>query len=120
MEAQQNETRKIENLGKDVSSHVRLSEPEHQRIRKEQQITGKSIPWLLKNAYFKGPLCVPLMGVEEQRALLVELRRIGNNINQIAKKINSGFREGWNEEFNQLCQQVSIVRQYIAGIYGGR
>lgn len=120
METQTTGIRKIESLGKDISSHVRLSESEYQRITKEQKITGKSIPWLLKNAYFKGPLCALLMGVEEQRALLVELRRIGNNINQIAKKINSGFREGWNDEFNQIRHELSIVRQYIAGIYGGR
>lgn len=120
METQNNEMKKIEGIGKDVSTHVRLTEEEYQRISKEQRITGKSIPWLLKNAYFKGPLCAPLMSVEEQRAVFVELRRIGTNINQIAKRVNAGFREGWNDEIERTCRELSIVRQYIAGIYGGR
>jgi len=43
---------------------VRFTDKEYNRIQLEQRITGKSIPWLLRNAYFKGPAEPPSIGAE--------------------------------------------------------
>ena len=102
----------------DLRVTVRFSEEEYDRLRVEQYITGDSIPTQLKTAYFKGPRCSPVMNIEEQRGLLTELRRIGNNINQIAKYLNSGFREGWNDEFIQIRDGIAALRRFVGG-FGG-
>jgi len=107
-------------LNTEYSTHVRLSEEQYLFLQKEQRITGKSIPTVLKERCFSKPLTKVLLSPEEQRVLLVELRRIGTNVNQIARRVNSGLREGWYEAMEKVAQDLSNVRQWIAGIYGSR
>lgn len=104
--------------GPELRTHVRFTIEEWERIQNDHIVTGKSIPVLLKLTYFKGPPLSPLMNPMDQRAVLVELRRIGNNINQIAKHLNSGFREGWNEGFIEVRESVAALRQFVTGICG--
>lgn len=102
------------------STHVRFSEDEYRRLLNDQFVTGDSIPALLKSAYFKTRQLVPLMNANDARAMMVELNRIGNNINQIARHLNSGYREGWNDPFLKLCEEISEIRRMVAGTNGGR
>lgn len=102
------------------ASCVKFSEEEYIRLLKDQVVRGESIPALLKEAYFKGPQCAPLMTAEDSRAALTELRKIGTNINQIAKHLNSGFREGWNSDFILIRDSISALRQFIVGFGGIR
>lgn len=102
------------------STHVRLSEKEFLRISNDSQLIGESIPWLLKRAYFKGPIVNPLMDKDSAVGLMKELNRIGTNINQIAKHLNSGFREGWNQNFVSVQEDLQAIRKFIAGFHGIR
>lgn len=106
------------NTNSNLRANVRFNEEEYARLQKDAFVLGKSIPILLKEAYFKGPQVSPLMNVEDQRVTLVELRRIGNNVNQIAKHFNSGFRNGCNKEFTEICENLSMLRKFVAGICG--
>lgn len=103
-----------------ASTHVRFSEQELSRIEKAARSTGRSIPWLLKTAFFNsGELC-PTFDKDSARSIQVELNRIGNNINQIAREINSGLKRGWNIEFERLNQQLSQIVQFMAVRVGNR
>lgn len=104
--------------GSGLRTTVRFSPDEYERLTNDKRVTGMSIPGLLKRTYFKGPPLSPLMCPEDQRTALTELRRIGTNINQIAKHLNSGFREGWYEEFVQVRDNVAWLRQFITGFSG--
>jgi hypothetical protein len=58
------------------------------------------------------------MSPAAQDYMLNELRRIGNNVNQIAKVLNSGFREGWNSALAQVRDDLDTLRRYVVGFYG--
>lgn len=97
---------------------VRFSEEEYVRISSDSITSGESIPVLLKEAFFKGPRLIPLMPAEDQRATMVELRRIGNNINQIARHFNAGLRNIGIREFSEIRDAIAALRRFIAGFNG--
>lgn len=103
------------------SSHVRFSETELIRIQTMQQVTGLSIPDLLKKAVFKRhDLERPLFSKEDADRIMSELRRQGNNINQIAKQINSGLMAGWSQSFNSLVKGYVDLRHMISVNHANR
>jgi hypothetical protein len=101
------------------STHVRLTEAEYRRLQNDRFVSGESIPTLLKASYFRRSQLVPLMNADDARALMIQLSRLGNNVNQIARHLNSGFREGWNDAFQKLCADLAEIRLRIAGIQDG-
>lgn len=101
-------------------THVRFSEQEFARIEKASRTTGRSIPWLLKTAFFNNGDLSPAFDKESARALQVELNRIGVNINQIAREINSGIRRGWNKEFEELNHRLGQILQMMAVRFANR
>lgn len=97
------------------STHVRFTEKEFLIIQKMQQTTGLSFPDLLKKALFRRvDLIQPLLSEEAVEKIMVELRRQGNNINQIAKQINSGLAHGWNQAFNGFVRAYVDIRHIIS------
>lgn len=99
-------------------ANVRFTEKEWDRILREKDVTGRSIPELLKNRFFHYPAYVTALSPETQQAILMLHRRMSNNLNQIAKVLNSGFREGWSNGFLEVRNDLSEVRRLIAGVYG--
>lgn len=102
----------INNIGK--ASCVKFSPQEYNQIQKVQKTTGESIPTLLKSAFFK---CVtdfrPLMDRESASNILRELKRIGNNINQITKHLNAGFGFEACRGFPEICEELRNIRKII-------
>ena len=98
-----------------LSSHVRFTEYEYNRLQKMKMTTGLSIPDLLKKALFnRMDLERPLLNPDDVSKIMEELRRQGNNINQIAKQINSGLLKGWNHSFNALVRSYQDIRHMIS------
>lgn len=94
---------------------VRFSEHEYNRLLKMKATTGLSIPDLLKKALFnRMDLERPLLSPDDVSKIMEELRRQGNNINQIAKQINSGLLKGWNHSFNSFVRAYQDIRHLIS------
>ena len=91
------------------SSHVRLSDDELEQLEKDQYSRGMSIPDLLKEAYFKGRPTAILMTQEDRKMVLTEIARQGNNLNQLAKKVNAGIQES-------VQGDVSDIKRILTGI----
>lgn len=97
------------------SSHVRFTEKELLIVQRMQRETGLSVPDLLKKALFRRvDLVRPLLSKDDVERIMVELRRQGNNINQIAKQLNSGLSQGWNQSFNSLVSAYVSIRHMIS------
>lgn len=97
------------------SSHVRFTESELAMVKKMQEASGLSIPDLLKKALFRRTgFERPLFSKEDAERIMVELRRQGNNLNQIAKQINSGLMTGWSQSFNALVRGYVDLRHMIS------
>jgi len=97
---------------------VRLSEEEFLKFKDLAEKLGISIPELLKSTLQKRKL-LPCHKEDIQK-LLVELSRIGNNVNQIAKRLNSGFRAGFESaELKAIMAQLVWLKDFCRGeVYG--
>lgn len=102
------------------SSHIRFSKQEYQRLLKDKEITGKSIPWLLKTIYFKKDISTPTLDLETRKAVRRELAAIGNNLNQLARKANTGIFGDLQEDLIESLQTIKTLRSYLGQDYGDR
>lgn len=106
------------NLGESTRHvcYVRMSPTEYKRLQKMIQATGISAPELFRRSLFQRmDLERPLFTPEQAKEFGTELKRQGNNINQIARKINSGLMTGWsqalaavNASYLKLSQMVTV------------
>ncbi len=108
------------NPSKPRATCVKFTETEYERIQKASHILGETIPQILKSSFFKGPEISVLLTNEDAKSIMSQLQKIGTNVNQIAKHLNAGIREGFNDGLNQAVEQLKIIRQYISGVYGHR
>ena len=99
---------------------VRFTDVEYGRIVNEAKLSGESIPTLLRKSHFSKKKLKLLFTEFERHTVCTELRRIGNNVNQIAKKVNSGVLEGWHSELEEVKQMLSRMYLLAVGAYGSR
>ncbi len=83
--------RKIENRKRNQTLSIRLTQAEKSAICKK----SKKAHLTLTEYILKSSLQTEIKVVDLQ-PLLVELKRIGNNLNQITRKINSGAFNSYN------------------------
>ena len=80
--------------------YIRVTPQEYLRVLKMAQATRKNPQELFKRALFdRVDLEKPiyLMLPEQAEDCRNDLKRIGNNVNQIAKHLNSGLMTGWTQ-----------------------
>jgi hypothetical protein len=101
---------------RDFKTNVRFTEREYIRISKEAKELGKTIPALLREVYFSGSELKFLMQPGIAKSILTELRRIGNNHNQIARRLNSGHGiDGFNNPVEETSKGLRRIYSYISG-----
>ena len=92
---------------------IRLTKVEKKRIERNAKRAERSITDYIVLLSLEMPIHV----AEDVRPLLIELKRIGNNLNQIAAKINSGvfrsydFQDVVDEQKKIYEQLLEIVRK---------
>jgi len=99
-------------------SHLRFSAEEYARLVEDARVYGDSIPNLIKAIYFKKKLLQPAMSKDDADRVLAALNRIGNNINQIARQLNAGFREGFNPAVQEMAESLRAIKTFILGYRG--
>ena len=93
--------------------YLRFSDLEYNQITKDSLKRGLKVQDILKRTYFNLDDGMPLMPVEKCNEFILEIKRIGVNINQISKKINSGFRTGWSFRFEKAMYDLKILKQAV-------
>ena len=81
-----------ENRKRNKTLTVRLTEKERNRIISNAMKAGLNIT----DYIVKLSLEIPIHVAEDVKPMLLELKRIGNNLNQITTKINSGAFTSYN------------------------
>ena len=97
--------------------YVRFTEEENQRLEEEEKQTGKTGPELLKEAYLGKKATAVLMKDDDKNHFCIQLNRIGNNVNQIAKRINSGFAQGYDQDIETVRAQLSALLAWMTAKY---
>ncbi len=99
--------------------YVRLTPQEHDKLVKDVLKAGKSAPALLKRAYFEKNPMIILMADPDRDHFIAQINRIGNNVNQIARHLNSGFAFGFQNELETIRAQLTILITWITARYRG-
>lgn len=70
--------------------HMRLNASEKERLEKESRAIGKTRSEAMREVYFGSSPRSVLISAPQFEKIISELKRIGNNINQLAHKANIG------------------------------
>lgn len=111
------ETKTTETENKKYTAHVRFTDKELNRIKKDSEYSGKTIPMLLKIKYFHDKYPYAPFSNEDCGKILTALNRIGNNINQIARSTNAGFREGFSSDIETIKEEISLFKKFVGGTW---
>lgn len=87
---------------------VRLTEAECVQLEKLSAYAGLQASEVIREAVFKNRVLQAKVPVLDQQTY-VELKRIGNNINQIAKHLNAGQGIGANNHLAAIDRYLSII-----------
>lgn len=94
--------------------NFRVSEKEYEQIQKRAVKSNLPIStFLIKSALNK-----EIIIINDIDILCVELRKIGNNLNQIAKLYNQGYITTYNfddtnKEIHEIWQQLNLLTQKV-------
>ena len=110
----------MKSISKNLRATVRFTKEQFERISEEASVWKKSIPEILKDSYFSRTLTLPPFGKEEAHQITVAINRIGNNINQIAYKLNCGLREGFYPALEGAYNELVDLKLFVLGQYGNR
>ncbi len=100
-----------------ICVYVRLTEEQKVRLEKDAKLLGWSVPTILKEGYFKRLPLKLIFDKEGESKFLAEFRRIGNNVNQLAKAANSGDLVPMSA-LQQVSEQLKILYRYVMRMDG--
>jgi len=101
-----------ENRKRDKTLTIRLTESEKANIEKKAAKAKMNLTEYIIAASNKSKIKV----AEDTTPLLIELKRIGNNINQIAMKINSGAISSYN--FTEVINMQRKIYEQMLELVG--
>ena len=102
-------------------ANVRFTPEEYRRLQREQLLTGRSIPWLLRTRCFSSAeLRPPAFDYETSCEILRQYAAIGNNMNQIAKRVNSEIKEGVLDHLAAIRVMTKDLYDLAMRDYGDR
>ena len=93
---------------RDNTLTIRLTSAEKERIERNAKRAKQSIADYIVLLSLETPIHV----AEDVKPLLIELKRIGNNLNQIAAKINSGVFHSYDFQ-DVVDEQKKIYEQLL-------
>ena len=93
---------------------IRLTKAEKEMIQKKAKKSQLSVTDFLVATSLRTEIHV----AEDIKPLLIELKRIGNNINQITTKINAGAFH--SADFSEVIQGQRMIFEQLLRIAGGR
>ena len=93
---------------------IRLTEKEKEIIQKKAKKAQLSITDFLVTTSLRTEIHV----AEDIKPVLIELKRIGNNINQITAKINAGVFH--SDDFAEVIQVQRMIYEQLLRIAGGK
>ena len=100
------------------SSHVRFTDEQLSQISDDARIFGRSIPELLRGAYFGSLPPRPAFSADDAKRVVTAVNRLGSNVNQIARHLNSGFRSGFAPVLDEIRAHLIAIRNFTVGVNG--
>ncbi|MGE0175140.1 MAG: plasmid mobilization relaxosome protein MobC [Oligoflexales bacterium] len=106
-------------LSKERRANIRFDEQEYFQICNDATIYGDTVPGMLKAVYFKRLPPAPKFSKDDALHIVMAINRVGNNINQIARHINSGGSpNAVNSGLSDVRHQLSLLKYFVVGVDG--
>ena len=104
---------------KERRANIRFDEDEYIRLCNDAKIYGETVPGVLKAVYFERLPLGPKFSKDDAIRISAAINRVGNNINQIARHLNSGGGfTALNSVLTEVAEQLSILKYFAVGIDG--
>ena len=97
--------------------NIRVNEAEYAKIQASARIMGLTVPKYCKHLVMQSKLKEPKLAEEEYHKIIVDLSRIGNNINQIARQLNQSKSEVAEEEWLAVKEQLEGLDREVAEVW---
>jgi hypothetical protein len=97
-----------------INFTIRLTPDEQRQLEKVAGICGKTPAVVIRNKVFKGKFPEPKLPKIDLNTYL-ELKKIGGNLNQLAKMANAGFISKHTDQLlmQLLKQQQTIIKEML-------
>lgn len=106
---------------KDRRANIRFDEDEYMRICNDAKIYGETVPGVLKAVYFERLPPAPKFSKDDAIRISTAISRVGNNVNQIAKHLNSGGgTSGLGAVLTEVSEQLRVLKYFAVGVDGHR
>ena len=89
---------------------IRITEKEKQYIKKRAEKAGLSVTDYIVRLSLETPIFIPV----NMQPFLLELKRIGNNINQLTTKVNSKVFSSYN--FREFIDAIEKLTERIGEV----
>ena len=99
-----------DNRRRDMTLTIRVTEKEKQYIKKRAKKAGLSVTDYIVRLSLETPIFIPV----NMQPFLLELKRIGNNINQLTKKVNAKAFSSYN--FEEFIKAIDKLTERIGDI----
>ena len=97
-------------------AHVRLNESESLQIKKMMLEAGLTGQQLMKDALFsRADLEEPVFNPEQTANFLEDLKKVGNELNEIAKGINAGTLTNWSKRLAGVASMYLKLKLRLEG-----
>ena len=97
--------------------NIRVNEVQYAKIQVSARIMGLSVSKYCKHLVMQSKLRDPKFSDEEYHQLIVDLSRIGNNINQMARRLNQADSEIASEELAMLNTTLSKLDDEVTMVW---
>lgn len=104
---------------KERRANIRFDEDEYMRICNDAKIYGETIPGVLKAVYFERLPSAPKFSKDDAIRISTAISRVGNNINQIARHLNSGGgANALGTVLMEVAEQLRVLKYFAVGTNG--
>ncbi|MGW8022776.1 plasmid mobilization protein [Staphylococcus xylosus] len=94
----------------------RVSETEYEKLRQSAETLNMSVPSFVKKKAQGSRLVAPKFDKQTRQSIAMDLSKLGNNVNQIAKTLNSGAlasKELSHSDMQNLMKHIQSFRQEV-------
>lgn len=105
--------KKLPNRKRNIPLCIRVSEKEHQALEQKLKESNKNKTDYLVSILLNQEICVYSFD-QDIKEIFYELQKIGVNLNQIARKINSGMFQGCEEDIRRITRKhTELCNQFL-------
>ena len=106
---------------KERRANIRFDEDEYLQVCNDAKVYGDTVPGMLKAVYFERLPPAPKFTKDDAIRIVTAINRVGNNINQIARHLNSGGGHSVvNPVLTDVTEQLRILKYFAVGADGHR